>query len=293
MIDLLPLEPLHEVPLGRDLPLPTPLAAIYGPLEFPPHAGRPYVFANFVSTLDGVVTLGIPGQLTGGPISGFNEHDRLVMGMLRAVADAVVVGAGSSRATRNSLWTAEHIYPPGAEAYGELRAAMGKTSRSPLTVVVTRSGRLEVDQRLFQSGESPVLIVTTPDGADELHGRGLPERVRVATVTPGENGWIDSRFVLEAIRATGPTEFVLCEGGPHLMGVFMADRRLDELFLTLAPQIAGRIDEATRPAFVADTLFAPDRPLWARLVSLKRGGHHLFLRYVLTPATWPRSRFPA
>ena len=63
MIDLAPLEPLYEVPLGRDLPLPPALAAVYGPLAFPPHAGRPYVFANFVQTLDGVVTLGMPGLL--------------------------------------------------------------------------------------------------------------------------------------------------------------------------------------------------------------------------------------
>ncbi|HEY3359977.1 MAG TPA: dihydrofolate reductase family protein [Polyangia bacterium] len=283
MFDLAPLEPLFEVPLGRDLPLPPALAAVYGPLEFPPHAGRPYVFGNFVQTLDGVVTLGVPGLLEGGPISGFNQHDRMIMGMLRAAADAVVIGAGTNRATRNSLWTAEHIFPPLATVYGELRVAMGKPSPAPLAVLVTRSGRLDVDQRLFQSGEMAVLVVTTSAGAAELHARGLPERVRVATVEATSNGWIGSRAILDAIRAAGPSDLVLCEGGPRLMGVLMTDGRLDELFLTIAPQVAGRIDEATRPAFVAGSLFAPDRPLWTRLASLKRGGHHLFTRYVFTP----------
>ena len=52
--------------------------------------------ANFVTTLDGVVSLGIPGQAGGGPISGENVHDRLLMGLLRVVSDAIIVGAGNS-----------------------------------------------------------------------------------------------------------------------------------------------------------------------------------------------------
>lgn len=52
--------------------------------------------ANFVTTLDGVVSLGIPGKAGGGPISGENVHDRLLMGLLRVVSDAIIVGAGNS-----------------------------------------------------------------------------------------------------------------------------------------------------------------------------------------------------
>ena len=88
MNTLVPLESLYDMERGSDLPLPPDLAALYGRLQFPLHPGRPYVIGNFVSTLDGVVTLNVPGQSGGGPISGFNPHDHLVMGLLRAVADA-------------------------------------------------------------------------------------------------------------------------------------------------------------------------------------------------------------
>jgi riboflavin biosynthesis pyrimidine reductase len=72
---------------------------------------------------------------------------------------------------------------------------------------------------------------------------------------------------------------VLVEGGPHLMGDFFAEGLLDELFLTLAPQVAGRDGHSERPGFVSGKTFAPDKPLWGTLVSAKRGGSHLFLRY--------------
>jgi riboflavin biosynthesis pyrimidine reductase len=71
----------------------------------------------------------------------------------------------------------------------------------------------------------------------------------------------------------------LVEGGPHLIGSLFADKCLDELFLTLAPQIAGRDESVKRPGLAEGQLFAPQHPLWGRLASLKRAGSHLFLRY--------------
>jgi riboflavin biosynthesis pyrimidine reductase len=72
---------------------------------------------------------------------------------------------------------------------------------------------------------------------------------------------------------------VLVEGGPHLMGDFLAARLLDELFLTVAPQVAGRDEKIERPGFAAGHRFAPNNPIWGRLVSVKRAESHLFLRY--------------
>jgi len=76
-----------------------------------------------------------------------------------------------------------------------------------------------------------------------------------------------------------PTQIILVEGGPRLMGDFFAEQCLDELFLTLAPQVAGRDDASERPGLVAGQSFAPERPLWGTLVGVKRAGSHLFLRY--------------
>ena len=74
-------------------------------------------------------------------------------------------------------------------------------------------------------------------------------------------------------------EVILVEGGPQLMGDFFAGQALDELFLTLAPQIAGRDGKVERPGLVMGKRFAPRDPLWGTLVSVKRGESHLFLRY--------------
>src|SRR4051794_871996 len=90
---LTPLESLYDTSEGDELPLPPDLASLYGSFRL----RRGSIIGNFVTTLDGVVSLGVPGQSGGGEISGFNQHDRMLMGLLRAVADAVVVGAGTLR----------------------------------------------------------------------------------------------------------------------------------------------------------------------------------------------------
>jgi hypothetical protein len=59
----------------------------------------------------------------------------------------------------------------------------------------------------------------------------------------------------------------------------LAERCLDELFLTLAPQIAGRAEGTNRPSLVSGKIFAPEDPIWATLVTAKRAGSHLFFRY--------------
>ncbi len=94
---LTPLESLFDVVRGAALPLPLDLTRLYGRLEFPLHPGCAHVIGNFVTTLDGVVALNETGHAGGGDISGFHQLDRMVMGLLRAVADAVIVGAGTLR----------------------------------------------------------------------------------------------------------------------------------------------------------------------------------------------------
>lgn len=273
---LTPLETLYEVGFECDLPLPPELAAFYGHLQFPARRDRVYVIGNFVETLDGVVTLNVPGRSGGGPISGFNQHDHAVMGLLRAAADAVIVGAGTQRVAARHRWTAEHIYPGFAEAYRQLRMARGKTE-APLNVIVTAGGEVDLNLPVFQSGDVPVLIVTTGQGEERIREQSIPSWVEVMGVQ--EAGILSAEAILQAVCSASECEIILVEGGPKLLGDFFAERLLDELFLTLAPQIAGRGDAAERPGLVAGRVFAPERPLWGTLLSVKRGGSHLFLRY--------------
>ncbi|HEY7983590.1 MAG TPA: dihydrofolate reductase family protein [Ktedonobacterales bacterium] len=274
-----PLDPLRtffDDESNASVPLPEPLATLYGGgLSFVLPVERPLVIANFVSTLDGVVELDAPGKLGGGPISGYNRHDRLVMGILRAVADAVIVGAGTLRSAPGHRWTAAHIAPDYAASFAALRSELG-LAPAPLQVFVTAGGAVDLSQPVFRTPDLPVLIVTTDAGYARLRQESLPPHV---TVTVGGAARIGARDVLREVRATAPGRIILTEGGPHLLGDFFAERQLDELFLTLAPQVAGRDGAGERPGFVAGRALAPDQPTWGDLISVKRGESFLFLRY--------------
>ena len=283
MDPLAPLESLLDTCRGDDLPLPPSLATLYGPLRFPAHKGRQHVIGNFVATLDGVASLSAPGLAGGGSVGGSNPHDRMIMGLLRSVADAVIVGAGTLRSVPNHLWTAEHIYPALSDSYRRLRSAMGK-SDTPLNVVVTGRGGIDPALPVFRSGAVKALVVTTPEGADRIRKLGLSPAVVIREVKCA--GAIGARAILSAIGRRIPTGgILLVEGGPLLMGDFLAGECLDELFLTIAPQVAGRDGSVERPGFVAGKRFAPERPLWGTLSGVKRAGSHLFLRYA-----FPRHR---
>jgi riboflavin biosynthesis pyrimidine reductase len=274
------LERLVEGARGRPLPLPPELAERYGPLAMPTHRGRPHVIANFATTLDGVASLRPSGRSGGGEITGFDPHDRMVMGLLRAAADAVIVGAGTLRAVPRHRWTAERVYPPLADAFRALRHRLGQPP-VPLNVVVSARGRLDLRLPLFASGDVPVLVVTTRTGARRLMGR--PRSPSVEVVAAGEGPRLSADSVLRAVDRSRPGRLILVEGGPHLLGAFLSEGRLDELFLTVTPQVAGRDRAHRRLALVEGAAFAPSRPLWGEITDVRRGGRLLMLRIALRP----------
>ena len=271
-----PLETLYEARRGKTLPLPPGLARLYGRLRMPLARARLYVISNFVTTLDGVVSLNEKGHASGGDISGFSAQDRMVMGLLRAIADVVIVGAGTLGADRHHVWTAERIFPGLAAEYRRLRTALRKRGL-PLMVVVSGSGRLDLSLPVFASGEMRSLIVTTAAGAKRLRKSMVPASVEIRAVHGG--GAIRARSILEQVRRVSAGKLILVEGGPRLLGEFFADRVLDEQFLTLAPQIAGRDAGDRRLSLVMGKAFAPRDPLWGTLIDVRRGSSHLFLRY--------------
>ena len=277
MNSLSPLESLFDSDRGGDLPLPPELSALYGRLSFPARSSRPYIISNFVSTIDGVVALDAPGKAMGDVISGANEHDSAVMGLLRSVAEIVIVGAGTLRASPRHIWTAEHIFPALASAYNSLRNNITETP-TPLNVVVTAGANIDPSIPLFQSGKVQVLIITTKLGEERVRKMGMPAWVHV--IAPRESGHLTAREIFEAIAVVRPSgKIILVEGGPHLMGDLFEEDWMDELFLTLAPQLAGQARSTERWGIIAQRIFAPDNPRWGSLVSVKRESSHLFLRY--------------
>jgi len=275
---LAPLETLLEAKRGPLLPLPARLARLYGRLRMPPARSRPHVFTNFAETVDGVVSLNIEGHKSGGDISGWSAQDRMVMGLLRAVADAVVIGSGTFVVDRAHLWTAEDIFPKFAKDYRALRAALGRRG-PPLNAVVSGSGELDLRLPLFASGKVPALVVTTPAGERRLRKQKVPDTVAIRAVRGGGKS-ISARAVLGAVLRMTRGKRILVEGGPRLIADFYAEGLLDEQFLTLSPQIAGRPIPDERVSLVMGRTFAPARPLWGTLADLRRARTgHLFLRY--------------
>jgi len=285
MSELHPLETLYTEERGEEVVLPPPLAALYGPLRLALHPTRPCVVANLVSTLDGVVSLGLPGHTGGAEIGGGSPEDRMVMGLLRALSDVVVVGAGTWRAVPRHVWTAPRIFRPLAEAYQDLRTSLGKGG-PPLNVFVSASGNLDLRAPVFVQDEAPVLVVTTPRGAQRLHAQEAfpPVSIAVPPDIPDDAEAVSAASILGILAAHNEhplphQPLILLESGPRLLATFWAEGLLDELFLTLAPQVAGRDGIVPRLSLAEGRLFAPDHPVWGTLRAVKRQGSHLFLRY--------------
>lgn len=275
---LAPLEILFDRAQGEALPLPGELARLLGPLRLPANPSSLYVLGNFVSTLDGVVALNVAGHMSGGDISGFNIYDQAMVGLLRAVADAVIVGAATFRVEARHFLTPEDIAPALAHEYHQLRASLGK-SDEPLNVIVTARGDLNLELPLFQQSRVPVLVITTTRGLQHLRKQTWPSSIQVEAVR--ESAPISAEAILRTVSQAARGKLLLVEGGPRLMSTFIDEQRLDELFLTLAPQIAGRDSSTERPGIVAGQLFAPARQRWSELVGVRRADSHLFLRYKL------------
>lgn len=273
---LTPLDTLLELKGGKSLPLPARLARLYGSLRMPRAGARPHIISNFVTTLDGVVSLNVKGHASGSDISGFSVQDRMVMGLLRAIADVVIIGAGTLGADRHHIWTAEEIFPDLADEYRRLRTALGKHG-PPLNVIVSGSGKVDLDLPVFTSGKVPVLIVTTTAGAKRLRKQKASDAIEIRVVR--SVGVMRASSIINQVRRVNAGKLILVEGGPQLLGDFYAEGVLDEQFLTLAPQIAGRQIDDQQFSLVMGQMFAPRSPVWGTLVDLRRGGSHLFLRY--------------
>ena len=258
---------IDQVTAGEDL-LDGELRRLYGgPLSIPPAC----VYANFVMSVDGVVALDPPGAGSGPAISGRNEGDRFLMGLLRACADAVLIGAGTLRADPGHLWTAGHIHPPSKDLYSALRRRLDLPPE-PTLVVASSSGRLDAGEGVLEKAT----VITTDAGAGRLRGT-LPSSARLISLgleppSPPQ--------LVSVLRRLGLRR-VLSEAGPHLFGSLVRDAVVDELFLTLSPVLAGRATGRHRMSLIEGAQFLPGDGREARLLSSRRLGSHLFLRYGL------------
>lgn len=257
------LNSIFESPSLPGFDLPADIEEIYGRFGL----DADVVYANFVSSLDGAVAFqGVPRSSA--IISGGSVADRFMVALLRASADAIIVGAGTYRA-HTGPWTPANAFPAVEGAFGELRRMLAMRT-DPTLVVVTRSGNLGPAKRVPQE-----LIVVSME-PDEAHQPDAPEGSHVIDLSGSAS--IVPDLVVE-LRRRGFSR-LLTEGGPQLMGEFLRASAVDELFLTVSPlvfgstqgEIVGIADEAT---------FERGEPIRTTLSSVRTDGSHLFLRYAI------------
>lgn len=267
------LERLYESPGLPAFALGDELTRAYGgPLGF----AEPRLYANFVASIDGVVS--IPGVTQSSHlIAAGSSADRFVMGLLRACADVVLIGAGTLRDSPRSLWTPESAFPPAAALYAALRR---RRNREPVPTLAVLSGSGRIDPR-HPALRGPALVLTSDQGAARL-GRSLPRSTAIVPIGASER--LEPTAAVEVLRGGGH-RLILCEGGPTVLGAFAADGLVDELFLTISPLLAGRPSEVSRLALIENGEFLPGRSAAGRLLSVRRSQSHLFARYALAPPT--------
>ena len=280
-----PIVTLYErEPVSVDT-LPVTLATLYSGGFTLPERGqqeRPYVMANFVETIDGVVAYNAPGQTGGAAVSGNNKQDKMVMGLLRAYADAVIIGTSSLREDANHLHIPSTISPDYTDAYAELRTRLGKRKTLPISVILSASDDINFEDKTFHTPGLRAVILTTEQGQDTLRKKTVPQGVDIHVVTSptsSEKGVSPAEALTLLAREYG-VQVALYEGGPNLLSSLLKASVVDELFVTVAPHLAGHSHDTHRFSLVEGHAFQPDQ-LWGTLMSVKLAGSHLLLRYKL------------
>src|SRR5580692_3203500 len=173
-----------------------------GNLSFPPAPEeRPYCIANFVSTLDGVVSFNIPGQSQGSQISGSNEADQFTMGLLRASVDCVVVGLSTFEvAGHDTLWFPESAYPKAGEAYRKYRKDVLKKSEQPLLAIVTGGGQVDFSFPVFHTPGQRVVILTTEKGKKAIDARKQGDLSSVEVVALSADGHVSPTAIVKVLK---------------------------------------------------------------------------------------------
>jgi riboflavin-specific deaminase-like protein len=193
---------------------------------------RPYVLMNFASTVDGRAT--IDGR--SGPIG--SRTDMEMLQRLRTRVDAVMIGAGTMRTERYGRMVSD----PEFRAYRE-RAGLAP---DPHAILVSNRMDLPWDAGLFTDGHGQVVVFTASNAEP-------PE-----TATPVEpiryDGSVDITAALAWLRRERGIRSVLCEGGPTLHGELQARGLVDEVFLTIAPKLAGREERSILSAPLPDVI---------------------------------------
>ena len=219
---------------------------------------RPHVSVNMAMSLDGRISTRTREQITLG-----TRHDRHLMDVLRAQSDAVIVGAGTVRLDGWPIRVRD-------DEVRRKRRASGRGAH-PLNVVMTRSLDLPIRQSFFTSRETERIVYTTRQAP-----RARVDRFsRVADVVVLPRKTLSPAAVLADLHERGVRK-ALVEGGGELHFAFAREHLVDEIYITLTPRLIGGVGA---PSILDGKGFLKDEHLKMKLVSNRRVGDELFLRY--------------
>ncbi|MGH8793392.1 MAG: pyrimidine reductase family protein [Stackebrandtia sp.] len=222
----------------------------------PPDGVESWLRVNFVSSLDGAVT--VDGRSAG--LSG--AADMRVFKILRMRCDALVVGAGTVR--REAVHYRALRLTPDRTAW---RREAGMPDH-PTMAVVSRSADLNPEAPMFIHAPVRPIVITcqaAPAGAREA----LSETAEV--IVAGDDG-VDFSEAVRQLRKRGLRQ-ILCEGGPHVLGEITSADLVDEVCLTVSPLLAG--------AGAGRITAGPGSPVRRmRLSHVLEADDYLMLRYV-------------
>jgi len=220
---------------------------------------RPYVLANFALTADARIST---RKRTPSLFSSKLDKRRLTA--IRAVADAILVGHGTVKADNMSMGL------PNEKLRAE-RLARGQREY-PLRVIVSNSGRIRADLKVFQNDFAPIVIFST-EQMPVTHRRALEGKAHLHLC---DAPVVNLPAALQILRREYAVRSVICEGGASLLRSLVSENVLDELYLTLCPLIFGGNGALTLTGPAND--FLP-QSVHARLLAMQTAGGECFLRY--------------
>ncbi len=273
-----PFQLLFDDDIRSEFSLPEDIRRVYGgDWHLKIFADRPYSFSNFALSRDGRVSFNESGHMGGGDVSGFNQHDQWLMALLRARADAVVMGDGTLLVEPEHLWTSDFIFPEESHLFNSLRKSEQRKPR-PLQVFLSFDGLIDKKAAVFAEADFQIIIATTERGYQ--HASKIQCAAQLTVLNLGEQD-VDLVRLGQILKTDFSVNHMLCEGGPRAYGSYIAAGLMDDEFLALCPTVIGNDTTSgrkPRPGLIEGAAFKPKGYPKSVPVSLRRAADHLFLR---------------
>lgn len=234
---------------------------MYPDLVLPTLPTRPFFYTNFVETLDGKVQVITSEQSNYWPIGSPTDYATLIE--LRTYADVLIYG-------KNSALSFNHGQNLAKEDFKMARIAKGENP--DITYMIVCNTITKEDLVVLRGPHEKHTILVMPESAQV--DKEIADAIQIVRVGKEQ---VDVSLVSTWLQEHNYKQ-VLVEGGPRLLGSFLKENLIDEVFLTIAPKIFGNEPGKTL-TLVEGVLFPPDKIKNLELLSVQQNKNELFLRY--------------